>query len=211
MFLDNPDFFQQSIAAITCAFLFIGISFLVNRKLAQPIFNVDLYLALLYAATVFCLAIVCEVVVNSIYQHLIGEKLWVYHVMPIYNQDVSLLAPLLWSAYGIHLYFVEQTYRIRLPKLMNKNQNASALLHGLDAPLVFETSGNLIFLLLAGTYYAYYLPNDLFHLTSFRVIPLYMVCIFFGLIILRWLEKQTRHWAIPATIFSGGISILLVA
>ena len=210
MAIEPSSLILQSIAAITCAILFIGISYVINRKLASPVFTVDLYLALLYAATVFLLAICCEVIVNTLYQYFIGEKLWVYHVMPLYNQDVSLLAPLLWSAYGIHLYFVEQTYRHRLPRLM-KNRNASALLHGLDAPLIFETSGNLIFLLVAGTYYAYYIPGDIFHLTSVRAIPLYIFCIFLGLNILRWLEKQSRHWGIPAGIFSSGIGILYFA
>ena len=208
--MEHTTLIQQSIAGITCVFLFISISFLVNRKLASPVFNVDPYLALLYAATVFLMAITAEVIVNTIYLYFIGEKLWVYHVMPLYNQDVSLFAPFLWSAYGIHLYFIEQTYRHRLPKLM-KRKNASALLHGLDAPLIFETSGNLIFLLLAGTYYAYYIPGDLFHLTSIRVIPLYMFCIFVGLIVLRWLEKQSRHWAIPTGLFSVGLGILYLA
>ncbi|MDH5572628.1 MAG: hypothetical protein OEY89_12755 [Gammaproteobacteria bacterium] len=208
--METTSILNQSLAAIVCATLFVCTSYLVNRKLARPVFTVDLYLALLYATTVFLLAITAEVIVNTIYHYFVGEKLWVYHVMPVYHQDVSLLAPLLWSAYGIHLYFVEQTYQYRLPRLM-KHKNASALLHGLDAPLIFETSGNLIFLLIAGSYYAYYIPGDLFHLTSVRVIPLYMLCIFLGLVILRWLENQSRHWSIPAGIFSLGMGILYIA
>ena len=81
----------------------------------------------------------------------------------------------------------------------------------MDAPLIFEVSGNLIFLALIGQYYAYYLPGDLFHLTSVRVIPIYIICIFVGLIFLHWLEKQARHWAIPSGLFSGGILFLSLA
>ena len=201
---------QEIIAGSVCALLFVGVSYFINRRLNGGNLRIDPYLLLMYAATVFCLAIFCEVFVNNLYQYFIGENLWEYHVMPVYGRDVSLLAPLLWSAYGMHLYFIEQTYRTRLPRFL-RNRKGLALLHGLDAPLVFEVSGNLIFLLLIDKYYAYYLPGDLFHLTSVRVIPLYMVCIFLGLLLLHWLEKQKRHWSIPGAIFSAGIGFLYLA
>ncbi len=197
-------------AGTVFALLFLGISYFANRRLSGDSFSVDAYMLVMYAAMVFCLAVFFEVMINSLYDYFVGENLWEYHVMPLYDRDVSLLAPLLWSAYGIHLYFIEQTYRARLPRFM-RNRKAHALLHGLDAPLVFEISGNLIFLLLIGKYYAYYLPGDLFHLTSVRVIPIYMACIFFGLLLLHWLEKQQRHWSIPATIFAVGIGFLYLA
>ncbi len=197
-------------AGIVCALLFVGASYFINRRLSGDSFRVDPYLLAMYAATVFCLAIIGEVSVNSLYHYFVGEKLWQYHVMPVYSRDVSLLSPLLWSAYGMHLYFIEQTYLKRLPRFL-RNRKSHALLHGLDAPLVFEVSGNLIFLLLIGKYYAYYLPGDLFHLTSIRAIPVYMVCIFFGLLLLHWLEKKKRHWGIPGVIFSAGIGFLYLA
>jgi len=206
----HPGHIEEIIAGTVCALLFIFFSYFINRRLSGDSLQVDGYRLVLYAATVFCLAIISEVIINNIYRYFIGENLWEYHVMPVYNHDVSLLAPLLWSAYGIHLYFIEQTYRKRLPRFM-RNRKSHALLHGLDAPLVFEVSGNLIFLLLIGKYYAYYLPGDLFHLTSLRVIPLYMACIFVGLLLLHWLEKQNRHWGIPTAIYSAGIGILYLA
>ncbi len=201
---------QEISAGIICALIFIGVSYFVNRRLSGRHFKLDPYLLTVYAVTVFCLAIFFEVLVNSLYDYFVGENLWEYHVMPLYNRDVSLLAPLLWSAYGVHLYFIEQTYRARLPRFM-RSRKAHALLHGLDAPLVFEVSGNLIFLLLIGRYYAYYLPGDLFHLTSVRVIPIYMLCIFFGLQLLHWIERQPRRWRIPGAIFSVGIGFLYLA
>lgn len=208
--MEHATLIQQIFAGVVCAFLFVSLSYFVNRRLNGDSFKVDIYLLVMYAVTVFCLAVFFEVIANNLYQHFTGDKLWEYQVMPIYNRDVSLLAPLLWSAYGMHLYFIEQTYTKHLPGFM-RNRKSHTLLHGLDAPLVFEVSGNLIFLLLIGKYYAYYLPGDLFHLTSFRVIPVYMICIFFGLLLLHWLEKQKRHWSIPGIIFSIGIGFLYLA
>ncbi len=201
---------QEIFTGIICAFLFVSISYFINRRLSGDSFRVDAYLLAIYAVTVFCMAIIFEVIINNLYHYFIGANLWEYHVMPIYGRDVSLLSPLLWSAYGIHLYFIEQTYIKRLPQIL-RNRKGRALLYGLDAPFVFEVSGNLIFLLLIGKYYAYYLPGDVFHLTSVRAIPIYMFCIFFGLLLLHWLEKQPRHWSIPSTIFSLGIGFLYLA
>ncbi|MCW9023842.1 MAG: hypothetical protein OQK73_04095 [Gammaproteobacteria bacterium] len=201
---------QQISAGIICALIFILVSYLVNKRLTANTLNLDKYLITLYATTVFLLAVICEVGVNTIYTGFIGEQLWQYHIMPRHGGDISLMAPLLWSAYGVHLYFVEQTYGLRLPAFL-KRYKATALLHGFDAPLIFEVSGNLIFLALLGQYYAYYLPGDLFHLTSLRVIPIYIVCIFIGLLVLHWLEKQRRHWTIPAGLFSSGVVFLALA
>ena len=208
--MDASTLIQEIMAGIVCALLFVSLSYFINRRLSGDSFKVDIYLLVLYAVTIFCLAVFLELVVNSLYHYFVGEKLWQYHVMPVYGQDVSLLSPLLWSAYGMHIYFIEQTYLKHLPGVL-RNRKSHALLHGLDAPLVFEVSGNLVFLLLIGKYYAYYLPGDLFHLTSIRVIPLYILCIFFGLLLLHWLEKQKRHWVIPGVIFSFGIGFLYLA
>ena len=207
--LQTP-FSQQLFAGILCALIFILGSYFANQYFSKNKLSLNKYLISLYAATVFLLAIICEVLVNAIYSYFVGEQLWVYHIMPRHEGDISLMAPLLWSAYGIHLYFVEQTYQLRLPKF-SKRYHATAMLHGLDAPLVFEVSGNLIFLALVGQYYAYYLPGDLFHLTSLRVIPIYIACIFLGLICLRWIERQQHHWAIPTGLFSAGCLFLLLA
>ena len=201
---------QEIMTGIVCALLFVGLSYFINRRLSGDSFKVDVYLLIMHAVTLFCLAIFFEPIINRLYYYFVGEKLWQYQVMPVYGRDVSLLSPLLWSAYGMHIYFIEQTYLKHLPRFL-RNRKSYALLHGLDAPLIFEVSGNLVFLLLIGKYYAYYLPGDLFHLTSVRVIPLYILCIFFGLLLLHWLEKQKRHWAIPGLIFSSGIGFLYLA
>jgi len=57
-------------------------------------------------------------------------------------------------------------------------------------------------------YYAYYLPGDVFHLTSLRVVPVYMLCIYAGLVILRSLEQLPRSAILPPALFVGGIAYL---
>ena len=57
-------------------------------------------------------------------------------------------------------------------------------------------------------YYAYYLPTDVDHLTSFRVVPVYVLCIYFGLGILSVLERLPRSVVLPPALFAGGIAYL---
>jgi len=199
--------FSALTTGIVCAATMLGVSYALNRWLAGRPLVIDVYPMLLYGSAVFCLAIIMEVVVNTAYTLLVGEKLWAYHVYPRHDRNVSLLAPLIWFAYGIHLYFADQGLSRRLPAGF-KGDRARALITGLDAPLVFEVTGNLVFLALLGDYYAYYLPDDLWHLTSLRVIPLYMLSIYIGLRILRWCAARPRHWGLPLGFYGAGLLFL---
>jgi len=135
--------------------------------------------AILHAALVFSLAVVFEVVLNSAYEWLIGEKLWEYRVLPARGGDVSLLAPLIWPVYGLHLYWMRESLSQRFGSL-GKSSALQAMFVGIEAPFIFEVVGNLLFILLLGSFYAWYLPDDFWHLTSIRVAPVYMVSAWIG-------------------------------
>lgn len=185
----------------------LGVSFTLNRLLARQPLATHAYSMLLYGSMVFCLAIIIEVIVNTGYTWVVGEKLWEYRIYPRHDQNVSLLAPIIWFAYGVHIYFADQTMTLRLPK-GRKGDITRSIITGIDAPLVFEVTGNLVFLVLIGEYYAYYLPGELWHLTSVRVIPLYMLGIFIGLRVLRWVAARPENWLLPAGFYGGGLLFL---
>ncbi len=185
------------------------VSFTLNRLLARQPLETRLYPVMLYGSAVFCLAIIMEVIVNTTYSYFVGEKLWEYRVYPRHDQNVSLLAPIIWFAYGIHIYFADQTMNLRLPK-GRKGDVTRSIITGVDAPLIFEVTGNLVFLALIDEYYAYYLPGELWHLTSVRVIPLYMLGIFIGLRVLRWFAAQPEQWRIPLGFYGAGLLFLFL-
>jgi len=195
------------VASLVFAVMLVTVSWYVNRWLCDGELHCDRYLLALTASAVFVLAIALESLVNPAYEMLFGHKLWEYRVLPLHNANVSALSVALWTAYGIHLYFSLQSLRRRLPDKL-KGRHGRALVIGFEAPLFAEVTGNLIFLAIAGQYYAYYLPGDLFHLTSFQVIPVYAVCVYFGLHILDRMEQLPRRREVPVGLFVAGIAFL---
>jgi len=198
---------MEVMAGILFSLLLTGISYTVNRRLLGGRLVIDGYHLALTASSVLLLAVVAESVINPLYEGWFGSKLWEYRIFPLHDANVSALAIIVWTAYGVHLYFTRQFLDRKLSVRWN-NTFAKSLIFGFEAPLIFEVSGNFVFLLLMHNYYAYYLPADILHLTSLRVVPVYMLCIFLGLIILKRLENLPRHPALPPALFAGGITYL---
>jgi hypothetical protein len=200
---------RSLLAAAGFSLLLVTLSYAVNRRLLGRRLRLQPYELLLTASAVFLLAILAESLINPVFESYTGTKLWEYRVHPLHDRNVSALAVLVWTAYGVHLYLTQQTLEERLP-LRLRNHYGKALVIGFEAPLLFEVTGNLFFLLLAQEYYAYYLPTDLWHLTSLQVVPVYMICIFLGLLVLRALQRLGRRWALPPSLFTAGVGYLLL-
>ncbi len=198
---------MEFLASVLFATALVLFSYRFNRWLIGDRLRADPYPMALTASAVLLLAIIAESLVNPAYEAWLGNKLWEYRVLPLHDRNVSALAVLVWTAYGVHLYFARQSMALKLTGRWNSYAGKSLIL-GCEAPLVFEVSGNLTFLYLSGTYYAYYLPSDLGHLTSLQVVPAYVLCIFIGLVILRRLETFPRRSALPVVLFAGGVTFL---
>lgn len=196
------------LAGLVFAVFLVTFSWYVNRWLCKGELRCDAYLLALTASAVFVLAVVLESLVNPVYELLFGQKLWEYRVLPLHDANVSALSAALWTAYGIHLYFTLQSLRHRLPGKL-KGRPGRALVIGFEAPLFAEVTGNLIFLAIAGKYYAYYLPGDLLHLTSLQAVPVYAACVYFGLHVLDRIEQLPRRREIPLGLFAAGVLFLL--
>ena len=199
---------MEVVTGILFSLLLVLVSFFINRYLLGGRLVIDVYRLTLTASSVLLLAVVGESLVNPLYELWFGQKLWEYRVYPLHDANVSALAIVVWTAYGVHLYFTLQSLD---QKLGSRRYSAAikALIIGFEAPLITEVSGNLVFLLLLNNYYAYYLPTDVYHLTSFQAVPIYMLCIFFGLMILKMLERLPRTLVLPPALFAGGIAYLI--
>lgn len=198
---------MEFVAGFTFATLLILVSYGANRWAMDGRLEIDPYRIALTASAVLLLAIVGESLVNPLYTWWMGSKLWEYRVFPLHDRNVSALALVIWTAYGVHLYFTRQTLESRLPGRLNNNIGKSLVI-GFEAPFLSEVSGNLVFLAMTGQYYAYYLPSDVSHLTSLQVVPIYMVCVMTGLAVLRTLERLPRRAALPPLLFASGIVYL---
>jgi len=196
------------ITGMIFSLLLVTISYSINRHLLGAKLVVDCYQLALTASCVVVLALIGESVVNPLYTAWFGQKLWVYRILPLHDGNVSALGVIIWAAYGVHLYFTRQTLINKLPNAMN-NSAGIAIIIGFEAPFICEVLGNLLFLNVLGDYYAYYLPGDVFHLTSFQVVPIYMLCLFIGLTMLGTLERLPRKLVLPPALFSAGLAYLV--
>lgn len=203
----DPQIWRSLGAGVLFALLFPGLSFLVNRRLCKDaLVIVPRELALL-AALVFLLAIVFEATLNPLYTTWVGEKLWIYRLFPLHDGNVSGLAVVVWTSYGVHLYFLNQTLDSRIATGTRGNL-IKAVLIGVEAPLLWEVLGNGFFLLTVDKFYAYYLPGDLFHFTSLRVIPFYVLAIYIGLSVHDRVRAHAADWRLTAGLFTAGIAFL---
>ncbi|TCK17442.1 hypothetical protein DFR30_0672 [Thiogranum longum] len=198
---------MEIFSALLFSLALIAASFAINRYLIGGRLVIDGYRLALTASAVLLLAVVAESLINPLYEQLFGGKLWEYRVFPLHDSNVSALAAFVWTAYGVHLYFTGQSLDLKLGGRWSST-GTKALIVSFEAPFVFEVSGNLLFLQLMNNYYAYYLPSDVYHLTSFRVVPVYIFCIFFGMVILKLLEQLPRYRMLPPALFAGGIAYL---
>ena len=207
MAYDGPALSTILLAAVAFALLFPGVSFLLNRRYCRGALATDVPGIALLASLVFALAILCEASINPVYTQFQDEKLWVYRLLPLHDGNVSALAVLIWASYGVHLYFFNQTLDSRLPQGRRRNLYKAVVI-GVEAPLLWEVLGNGFFLLLVGEFYAYYHPGELFHLTSLRVVPIYILCIYVGLLVYDRLRRRAHDWRIPVALFAFGIAFL---
>lgn len=194
-------------AGAAFAVMLTGLSFLLNHRLCSGRLNTDLRQIVLLSALTFLVAILCEAAINPLYEAVFREKLWEYRLLPLHDRNVSALALLIWTAYGVHLHFMTQFLDRRIAAGPRQGFYKACII-GVEAPLLWEVAGNVFFLFLVDEFYAYYLPGELFHFTSLRVVPVYMLCVYFGLWTYGRVRDHAHDWRIAGACFGGGLLFL---
>ncbi len=180
--------------------------YLLGSLLLREWVRIDVYQLSLSMAVAFLVAIVCEVYLGKLYYLVMGEHLWQYRVWPIHDGYTSVLNFIVWPVYGYYVYFFHHV--LQQKSIMIRPHWLKGLVSGFDGPLL-EILANGFFLLFYGTFYFYYLPNDMRHFTSIQVIPLYMVM---GVILTLLLEELLKHpprWHYPAAFYLAGVGFVL--
>ncbi len=168
--------------------------------------TIDWYELLLIMAASFLVAVVSEVALGKLYYHLFGTPLWQYRVWPIHDGYTSALNVMIWPIYGYYWYLLSEVLRSR--RIHFGRHWYKGILSGLDGP-VLEILANGFFLLLYGTFYFYYLPDDMRHFTSIQVVPLYMVMGICLSSLLEIMKRQPRMWRYPAGFYLSGAAFVL--
>lgn len=180
--------------------------YLLGSLLTRQWIRIDPYQLALSMAVAFLVAIVCEVYLGKLYYLVTGKALWQYRVWPIHDGYTSALNFIIWPVYGYYVYFMHQV--LAAQRINIKPAWLKGLASGLDGPLL-EMLANGFFLLFYGTFYFYYLPGDLRHYTSVRVMPLYMVMGVILTLLLEYLQQRPPRWRYPACFYLAGVGFVL--
>ena len=188
------------------ALLGVCIFYLLGSLLTRQWVRIDAYPLALSMAVAFLVAVVCEVYLGKLYYLLMGERLWQYRVWPIHDGYTSMLNFIVWPIYGYYVYFFHHV--LQQHAIIIRPRWLQGLVSGFDGPLL-EILANGFFLLFYGTFYFYYLPDDMRHFTSVQVAPLYMVMGVILTLLLDALLRQPRRWQYPAGFYLAGVGFVL--
>lgn len=180
-----------------------GLVFLYGmwRLIAQRPLACNARTAMMYMGIAFPVFCFFEVTVGYGHTRFFGHPLWQYHIQPIHGGQTSVYNFAIWPLYGWHLYLCDQTlenWALSRPF----GYVAQGLKHSCSGPLL-EILANLGMLWAIGRYYFYYLPDDLWHLTSIQVVPYYALTS----LLFSWVLKQAKRWGRPLAAGSVGYLI----
>lgn len=173
---------MNPISLILFAFMWAIIVYLINSLIVGKWKKIEVKTAILYFFTVALIGLYGEIFLDTVYNHFVGYPLWRYNILPIHNAYTSSFAVIVWGIYGFHLYLLHDTLGSKWS--INKTKHL-ALIFCLEA-LVAEALLTVSAKLLLGKYMYYYLPADLWHVSSFQNIPFYFIC---GLIIIKTIKR----------------------
>ncbi len=174
-----------------------------HSLVARQFKRVDPLDAGVYVTTLALFGVFGEVFGNSLYAFLFGSPLWLYHFTPIHGGYTSLYSIVIWGLYGFYLYLMHDN----LEKYEYRTRTLAAII-AVEA-IVLELLMNTSFMLVFGGYFFYYLPNDLWHLTSLQAMPLYFLAGVAIIKTLRRFKKDPKFFIIMNAILVFVLTILV--
>ncbi|TAH33984.1 hypothetical protein EYC59_04165 [Candidatus Saccharibacteria bacterium] len=179
--------------------LWTAIIYGLNCVVARGAKRVEPKRALVYITAVAMIGVYGEIFLDTIYNAIVGRPLWYYNLLPIHGGFTSAFAPIVWGMYGFHVYLLHDTLNTKWSITRTRHL---ALIISLEA-LVLEALLTLSAKPFFGEYLYYYLPSDLWHVTSLQNMPFYFMC---GVVIVQVMRRFRREpWFFSAlsTFFVG--------
>lgn len=154
--------------------------------------------AIAYMSAALLIGVFGEVFVETIYHFFIGEPLWHYQFLPVHTTYTSLYSFILWTLYGLHLYWAKITFD---KKYKNLSRIKLAAIFAVES-LALETLANIVWLGVFGYLIYYYTPTDLWHVTTIVNIPCYFAASWAMIGVVKRFRKDIRFFATLAVSLS---------
>jgi hypothetical protein len=174
------------------------IIYLLNSAVAREFKRVQLRTVLVYFMTTALIGLFGEIFLDTSYNFFVGHPLWYYNILPIQGGYTSSYAIVTWGLYGFHLYLLHDTLHARWSITKTKHL---VFIFALEA-LVLESLLTIGARVAFGKFLYYYLPGDLWHVTSVQNFPFYFIC---GLVLFKTLREFRKS---PR--FFSAISVFLL-
>lgn len=173
------------------------ILYVLNCLIAGKIKRIEPLQALVYFSTIAMIGIFGEIFLDSIYNLVVGHPLWYYNIAPILDGYTSKFAIVTWGLYGFHLYMLHGSLSDRWAITKTRHLSLIIAVEALFLEALLTLSAKPFF----GEYMYYYLPSDLWHVSSFQNIPFYFI---FGIVAVKTLTRFRKD-----PIFFSALSLSL--
>jgi hypothetical protein len=164
------------------AICWIVLLYLLNSWIAGTFKRVEPKMALVYFSSIALIGLFGEIFLDTTYNVFVGHPLWYYRILPIKGGYTSSFAIVTWGAYGFHLYLLHDSLKSRWAITRTRHLAFIIALEG----LVLEAALTLSAKFFLGRYMYYYVPGDLWHVSSFQNIPFYFI---FGVVAVHTLKR----------------------
>jgi len=191
--------FQLSVMAIAWTIII----YTVNCLIARQIKTIDVSKATYYVSAMSMLGVIGEILIDSIYRVINGGPLWVYRVMPIHGGYTSFYSIVIWGMVGFQLYLIHDT----LAKKKITDINRLAIFFAVEA-ILLEGLFNFSFLAIYGKFVYYYLPNDIWHITSLQAFPLYLIAGYISIYAIKQFSTYKRTSSVAFCVLT--VSVVFV-
>lgn len=156
--------------------------YLLNSAIAGRWKRLEIRQVLMYFSVVAMIGIFGEIFLDSIYNAIAGRPLWYYEILPIQHGYTSSFAIVTWGMYGFHLYLLHGSLRAKWAITRTRHLALIFCVEALVLEALLTISAKFVF----GKFLYYYLPGDLWHVSSLQNIPFYFIC---GVVILKSLKR----------------------
>lgn len=170
------------ISLVIFALSVLAVVYAINCLIYGKFKRVDLKLAVLYFTTLAMIGLFGEIFLDTTYNLIVGHPLWYYQILPIQHGYTSAFAVITWGLYGFHLYLLHGSLADRWSIYRTRHL---ALIFSVEA-LLLEALLTISARVFLGRYLYYYLPSDLWHVSSFQNLPFYFIC---GAVTLKTLRR----------------------
>lgn len=188
---------------------FAPLLWLFNRWLAGGQLHANASAIWAYAGITTGCAMAIEVLVDTAFVVALGRPCWTYHVLPIHGGHTSAAGLVMWPLYGFFVWGLHHALEAN-PRLRPSNTLAlRALLVGVDA-MVLEVLANTFTRCTVGSWYFFYLADDLGHFTAGEILVPYVLAGFVGLSLLERLLRWPHPWLLGALGYSAAVGLTLL-